>query len=80
VQFTIGKESHERLRRVQALLRREIPSGDPGAIFDRAITLLLEKVEKAKLGAAAKPQPRSIRPGRSAGINRQSVAKEEVAH
>jgi 5-methylcytosine-specific restriction endonuclease McrA len=63
VQFTIGKDSHDKLRRVQALLRREIPDGDPGAIFDRAITLLLEKVEKAKLGAAAKPRPRPIRPG-----------------
>jgi len=57
VQFTIGKESHDKLRRVQALLRREIPNGDPGAIFDRALTLLLQKVEKAKLGAAAKPRP-----------------------
>jgi hypothetical protein len=64
VQFTIGKESHDRLRRVQALLRREIPDGDPGAIFDRAITLLLERVERTKLGAAAKPRPpRPIRPG-----------------
>jgi len=64
VQFTIGKESHDKLRRVQDLLRREIPDGDPGAIFDRALTLLLEKVEKAKLGAAAKPRPaRPIRPG-----------------
>jgi 5-methylcytosine-specific restriction endonuclease McrA len=64
VQFTIGKESHDKLRRVQALLRREIPDGDPGAIFDRAIALLLEKVEKAKLGAASKPRTRpAIRPG-----------------
>jgi hypothetical protein len=63
VQFTIGKESHHKLRCVQALLRREIPDGDPGAIYDRALTLLLEKVEKAKLGAAAKPRPRPIRPG-----------------
>jgi hypothetical protein len=64
VQFTIGKESHDKLRRVQALLRREIPNGDPAAIFDRALTLLLEKVEKKKLGAAAKPRPpRPIRPG-----------------
>jgi hypothetical protein len=63
VQFTIGKESHDKLRRVQALLRREIPDGDPGAIFERAVSLLLEKVEKAKLGAAAKPRPRPIRPG-----------------
>src|SRR5258706_11060526 len=63
IQFTIGKESHDKLRRLQALLRREIPDGDPAAIFDRALTLLLEKVEKAKLGAAAKPRPRAIRPG-----------------
>ena len=35
VQFTIGQETHEKLRRLQALLRREIPDGDPGTIFDR---------------------------------------------
>src|SRR6266851_731436 len=64
VQFTIGKESHDKLRRLQALLRREIPDGDPGAIFDRALTLLLEKVERTKLGAAAKPRPpHPTRPG-----------------
>jgi len=62
VQFTIGPETHERFRRLQALLRREIPDGDPGRIFDRAVALLLEKVERAKLGAAAKPHPsRTIR-------------------
>jgi hypothetical protein len=64
VQFTIGKESHDKLRRLQALLRREIPDGDPGAIVDRALTLLPEKVERTKIGAAAKPRtPRPIRPG-----------------
>src|SRR5260221_3156296 len=63
VQFTIGKESHDRLRRLQALLRREIPGGDPGAIVDRALALLLQKLENAKIGSAAKPRPRPIRPG-----------------
>ena len=64
VQFTLGKEGHDKLRRIQTLLRREIPDGDPGAIFDRALTLLLEKIEKAKRGAAAKPRAsRSVRPG-----------------
>jgi hypothetical protein len=29
VQFTIGKESHDKLRRLQALLRREIPTATP---------------------------------------------------
>jgi len=61
VQFTVGKDTHDKLRRLQALLRREIPNGDPAAIFDRAVTLLLEKVEKEKTGAAARPRP--IRPG-----------------
>jgi hypothetical protein len=63
VQFTIGQETHEKLRRLQAILRREIPDGDPALIFDRALTVLLEKVEKRKLAAAAKPRPsRLIRP------------------
>jgi hypothetical protein len=65
VQFTIGKETHEKLRRLQALLRREIPDGDPAVLFDRALTVLLEKVERTKLGATAKPRPDRppIRPG-----------------
>ena len=64
VQFTVGQETHDKLRRLQDLLRREIPNGDPAAIFDRALTLLLDKVEKAKWGAAENPRPApSIRPG-----------------
>lgn len=62
VQFTIGPEAHAKLRRVQALLRREIPSGDPGLIFERALELLLARVERAKLGKAARPRkPAPIR-------------------
>jgi len=76
VQFTIGPETHEMLRRVQTLLRREIPDGDPGAIFDRALPLLREKVEKAKLGAAAKPRPQpSIRPGTDKSVRSRDVPR-----
>jgi hypothetical protein len=57
VQFTMGPATHEKFRRLQALLCREIPDGDPGKIFDRAVTVLLEKVEKAKLGVADRPRP-----------------------
>jgi hypothetical protein len=56
VQFTVGAATHEKLRRIQELLRREIPDGDPGAIFDRALTLLLEDVARKKLAAAEKPR------------------------
>jgi hypothetical protein len=57
VQFTMGEETHEKLRRVQDLLRREIPDGDPGSIFDRALTLLLEDVGRKKLAETSKPRP-----------------------
>ena len=36
---------------VQALLGREIPGGDPAAIFDRALKVLEAQVEKTKLAA-----------------------------
>ena len=55
VQFTIGRETYEKLRRVQDLLRHRLPSGDPAAIFDRAITLLLEDLEKKKIAATKRP-------------------------
>jgi len=79
VQFTIGQETHEKLRRLQALLRREIPDGDPGAIFDRALTVLLEKVEKTKLAAVARPRPdRSIRPETDKEVRRPGLASRHV--
>jgi hypothetical protein len=57
VQFTVSAETHDKLRRVQNLLCREIPSGDPAVIFERALDLLLQDVEKKKLAVAAKPRP-----------------------
>jgi hypothetical protein len=51
VQFTVGQETYEKLRRVQDLLRHRVPNGDPAVIFERAITLLLEDLEKKKIAA-----------------------------
>jgi hypothetical protein len=64
VQFTMGKDGHDTLRRLQDLLRREIPNGDPAVIVERALAVLLEKVEKAKFAATRNPKcSRPIRPG-----------------
>jgi len=73
VQFAIGEETHEKLRRLQTLLRREIPDGDPAAIFDRALGLLLERVERTKLGARRRPCS-VIRPGTDATDERITTA------
>ena len=76
VQFTIGKAGHDDLRRLQELLRREIPSGDPAAIVERALALLLAKVEKDKLGAASKPRP--IRPGTDSLIRTPIILSRDI--
>jgi hypothetical protein len=64
VQFTISEETHDKLRRVQDLLCREVPDGDPAVIFDRALDVLLSDVEKKKLAATTKPRrPRGTKEG-----------------
>jgi hypothetical protein len=56
VQLTISAETHGKLRRVQDLLRHTVPDGDPAAIFDRALTLLLADLERRKLAKVARPR------------------------
>jgi len=56
VQFTASAETYEKLRLAQNLLRHEIPNGDPAAIFDRALTVLLEDLAKRKLAATDRPR------------------------
>jgi hypothetical protein len=56
IQVTVGPEAHDALRRLQDLLRREIPTGDPAAIVERALALLLHDVERRKLAATSKPR------------------------
>jgi 5-methylcytosine-specific restriction endonuclease McrA len=58
--MTLGAPTVEKLRRAQDLLRHAIPDGDPAAIVDRALTLLLDRVARTKL--AATDRPRSTRP------------------
>lgn len=56
VQFTASTETYEKLRLAQKLLRREIPTGDPAAIFDRALTSLLQDLAKTKLATTSRPR------------------------
>lgn len=57
VQMTVSRETHDRLRRVQDLLRHQVPDGDPAVVFDRALTLLLQDLERKKLADARRPRP-----------------------
>jgi hypothetical protein len=56
LQFTISGETHAKLRRVQTLGRHLIPSSDPAEIFDRALTLLLQDLERRRCAAVTSPR------------------------
>jgi hypothetical protein len=56
---TLSSQAHEKLERARALLRHQIPSGDPAAIVERALTVLLEQLERAKLASTRRPGKRT---------------------
>ena len=56
VQFTLSRRGYEQLCRAQDLLRHAIPNGDAGVIFERALSVLVEDLERTKLAATARPQ------------------------
>src|SRR6185436_9427143 len=56
VQFTMTRQMHDRLRRVQELLRHSVPDGDPAEIFDRALSLLLHDLERRKMARTNRPR------------------------
>ena len=56
MQFTVSDETYQTFRRAQDLLRHTIPNGDPAAIVDRALTMLVEHLEKTKWAATTRPQ------------------------
>jgi hypothetical protein len=66
VQFTVSQKTHDQLRRAQDLLRHAVPSGDPAEIFARALTLLVEHLERTKFARVMRPrEPRGpITPSR----------------
>lgn len=55
LQLTISRDTYEKLSRAQDLLRHRIPSGDLSLVFDRAITTLLEHLERRKAAITARP-------------------------
>ena len=57
LQVTLTRETHEKLRRAQALARHAVPDGDLGSILDRALTLLIDHLERRRFARVASPRP-----------------------
>jgi 5-methylcytosine-specific restriction endonuclease McrA len=76
LQVTITDETHSKLRRAQDLMRHSIPDADLAKLLDRALTLLLENLEKRRCASAMR-----IRPGTPPSGNTRHIpaaVKREV--
>ncbi len=56
IQFTASRETHDKLRELQALLRHQIPDGDLSQVFEKAIGLLLADVKQKKFAETRTPR------------------------
>src|SRR3990170_8488180 len=81
VQVTVPRETYNKLRRAQDLLRHVIPDGDAAVVLDRALTLLVEHLEKQRFAATARPRNPSPSATASrhipAAVRRQVWARDE---
>lgn len=57
IRITVGEATYRKLERARDLLRHRIPDGDPAAIVDRALTVLIEQAERTKFAATPRPAP-----------------------
>jgi hypothetical protein len=56
VQFTASAELHEKLERLRALMRSQIPDGDLGAVIEAAVSETLERLEARRFAATSRPR------------------------
>jgi hypothetical protein len=76
VQFTLSAAGYQKLRRAQDLLRHGIPNGDLAAVMERALTLLVENLEKKKL--AVTRRRRASRPATRGSRHIPAAVRREV--
>jgi 5-methylcytosine-specific restriction endonuclease McrA len=69
VQFTASSALREKLERARSLMRHRNVDGDLAVIVERALDLLLEKLQRERAGHAAKPQA-TPRPAKEETVTR----------
>jgi hypothetical protein len=81
VKITVSSETHAKLERARNLLRHVIPNGDAAAIVDRALTALIDQLERTKQAKARRPRSQEHRASQGrhvpAAVKRTVWARDE---
>jgi 5-methylcytosine-specific restriction endonuclease McrA len=56
VQFTASAELHDKLERLRALMRSQVPDGDLAAIIERAVSEKLERLQGRRFAKTSRPR------------------------
>ncbi len=76
IQVTVSGETHDKLRRAQALLRHAVPTGDAAEILDRALTVLVDHLERRRF--AETTRPRTSKPCAAGSRHIPAAVRREV--
>lgn len=74
LRVTLAAETVARLRRAQALMGHSVPDGNPAVIIDKALSLLVDQLERSRLARVQRPGVGSSRASASAGGSRHIPA------
>src|SRR5262249_54755179 len=80
LQTTVGKNTYDKLRRIQELLSHRIPPGDLESVLDYMVNTTLRHLERRKFGATSHPrssQPSSTNPRQSPAAVRRAVEERD---
>ena len=77
LRVTISADTHRKLRLAQDLLRHALPNGDPAEILDRALTVLVDQIQRRKFAQTKRPRPEK-RPHRTGTRHIPAVVRQEV--
>jgi 5-methylcytosine-specific restriction endonuclease McrA len=76
LRITLSAEARARLDRACDLLRHVVPTGDPAVIIDRALTMLVDQLERSRCAGARRP--RAARVARTTGRHVPASVRREV--
>ena len=78
VQLTAGAELRDKLDHARALMSHQNPSGDLAVVVERALDLLIAKLEKEKLGKVDRPRQAAAASPSDPGRIRRSARRKVV--
>jgi 5-methylcytosine-specific restriction endonuclease McrA len=78
IQLTASAALKDKLEHARALMSHRNPSGDLAAVVEQALDLLIEKLEKEKLGKVACPRAAQPRPSSNPGHVTRTARREVI--